>query len=553
MFLASIFFIHEVDRIPPDGYFLLNNLPLTYWIGIISLVALAYYTAITEGIMEGLVGNLITSTIITMLPSYIHTIPRFTYRNAIYTDTFSFVAQTLYVLRTGHNVIGNETPGLIGYFSGVLMTLTDFDLVVYAKYAPIFVSILLSLMVYLFARLFLKDKRYSLIAVLAFQALSWTGLVYNRQSFAFLLQFFAWLLIVKLSIQKYSRETVIHLILVILALTISHPASSLVISLTPFTILVIRKTFSVLEPERDYSSLRMTPALAVLGSVSWLLWQINFASSFTSLIRQFQTTVNTFLGEPGPISHIAVSGYTPSYHIIASLRQYSSYYVLFTGLLFIIYTIRKNTSMKLAISIFLLCVSPFPFVLYANRWRMVPFMYAILPWSILVAGTYKFLGDHHKRILTLFSKGIKILMVLSVILFLLFLPLTMYGPAAHMYPPSSELTMMEYLTSYGRGSVALIDPGTTIGSYYEASYPHNEVFYIPRFPFQHGAGLDLEGVRTFQVIATTFRAYSKTAYIQIHPPYDEATDDFVVSLSIEGTYGRVFDSDDWHTAYSRVR
>ncbi|MGD2201653.1 MAG: hypothetical protein PVJ38_08495, partial [Candidatus Bathyarchaeota archaeon] len=44
MFLASIFFIHEVDRIPPDGYFLLNNLPLTYWIGIISLVALAYYT-----------------------------------------------------------------------------------------------------------------------------------------------------------------------------------------------------------------------------------------------------------------------------------------------------------------------------------------------------------------------------------------------------------------------------------------------------------------------------------------------------------------------------
>ena len=552
-FIASIFSLRPVDQIPPDPYFLFNNLPFTYWIGIISLTVLVLFVIIREEVMMGTLGNLITATIVVLLPSNIFAIPRLIYMNVIYTDTFSFVAQTLYVQKTGHNVIGNETPGLIGFLSGILVDITGFDLFAYAKYSPIFISILLSLMIYVISRIILKDRRYPLVSVLAFHALSWTGLAYNRQSFAFIYQYLAWTLILKLSLQKYDRPTVIQYLIVLAALAISHPSSSLVISLTPFIIIIARKVLETLEPEKDWSALRMNPTLAILSSVSWLIWQINFAASFTALIEQFKITSTSFLGEPDPIAHAVVSGYTPSYLIIANLRQYSSYYILLTGLLFFLLIVRKDIHMKMAVSLFILCVSPFPFVLYANRWRMVPFMYAILPWAIMFAGALKYFKPPRGRLYEVVGDSGKALLLLSIVFFLLLIPLTMYGPAAHQYPPSTELTMMEYLTTYGKGTVAVLDPGTTITFYYEAARLDNEVVYIIRFPFIHETGLDLEKVRWFQIIIPTFRAYSKAAYIQTTPMYDEATDNFVDMLNDHTSYARVFDSDDWHVAFSRVK
>jgi len=112
---------------------------------------------------------------------------------------------------------------------------------------------------------------------------------------------------------------------------------------------------------------------------------------------------------------------------------------------------------------------------------------------------------------------------------------------------------MEYLTTYGKGSVAVIDPGTTITFYYEAARLDNEVSYIIRFPFIPGTGLDLENVHYFQIITSTFRAYSKAAYLQRYPQYDEATDNFFDMLNDHTSYARIFDSDDWHVAFRRVR
>jgi len=552
-FIASIFLLRPVDQVPPDSYFLFNNLPITYWIGIVCILALILLVVIREQVMDHTLGDLITATVVVMLPSNIFAIPRLIYKNVIYTDTFQFVAQTLYVQKTGHSVIGNETPGLISYMSGILVDITGFDLITYAKYSPIFISIFISLMIYALSRIILKDRRYPLVSVLAFHALSWTGLAYNRQSFAFIYQYLAWMLIVKLSLQKYDRPTVIQYLFVLSALTISHPASSLVISLTPFMVILAKKVLETLEPEKDWSALRMNPTLAILSSVSWLLWQINFAASFTALIEQFKITSTNFLGEPDPIAHAVVSGYTPSYLIIANLRQYSSYYILLTGLLFFLLTIRKDINMKMALSLFSLCVSPFPFVLYANRWRMIPFMYAILPWAIMFAGALKYLKPPEGRLYEVLAERGKTILLLSLVFFLLLVPLTMYGPTAHMYPPSTELSMMDYLTANGKGSIAVIDPGTTISTYYEADRIDNEVVYITRFPFLDETGLDLENVQWFQIIIPTFRAYSKAAYIQTRPMYDVATDNFVDMLNDHTSYARVFDSDDWHVAFSRVK
>jgi len=552
-FIASVFSLRPVDHLPPDPYFLFNNLPITYWVGIVCLIALVFLVVIREEVMVDALGNLITATVVVLLPSNVFAIPRLIFKNVIYTDTFGFVAQTLYVLKTGHNVLGHETPGMISFMSGILVALTGFDLFAYAKYSPIFVSIFLSLIIYTISRIILKDRRYPLVSVFAFYALFWTGLVYNRQSFAFIYQFLSWMLILKLSLQKYDRPTVIQYLVILAALTISHPASSLVVSLTPFFIIIAKKVLETLEPEKDWSPLRMNPTLAILSSVSWLLWQINFAGSFTALINQFKVTSINFLGEPDPLVHAVVSGYTPSYLIIANLRQYSSYYILFTGLLFFLLTVRKDINMKITISLFGLCVSPFPFVLYANRWRMVPFMYAILPWAIMFAGALKYLKPPRERLYEVIAESGKALLLISIVFFLFLMPLTMYGPAAHQYPPSTGLTLMEYLTTYGKGTVAVIDPSTTIPSYYEAYRPDNEVVYVVRFPFLHETGMDLENVYWAQIIIPTFRAYSKAAYLQTYPTYDVATNNFVEMLNAHTSYARVFDSDDEHMAFVRVK
>jgi len=489
-----------------------------------------------------------------LLPSNIYAIPRLIYSNVIYTDTFMFVAQTLYVLKTGHNVIVSETPGLIAFMSGIIVDITGFNLLTYAKYSPIFISIFISILIYLVSRIILKDKRYPLVSVLAFHALFWTGLAYNRQSFAFIYQYLAWTLIAKLSLQKYDRPTVILYLFVLTSLTISHPASSLVISLTPFTLILLRKGLETLEPEKDWSALRMSATLAILSSVSWLLWQINFASSLTSLINQFKVTSTYFLGSPDPLApSVMWGGYTPSYLKIANLRQYSSYYIILTGLLFFLIIARKNIRMKMAASLFVLSVAPFPFVLYANRWRTVPFMYAILPWAIILGGALKYLKPPKGRLYEVVVKMGKALLLFSLMFFVILLPLTMYGPAAHMYPPSTEFSMMGYMTTFGKGSVAVIDPGTNIQTYFEANRINNEVAYLPLFPFQPETGLDLDKVRRFNIIIPTFRAYSKAVYIQTNPMYDVATSDFVEKLNDHRAYARVYNSDTWHVAFSRIK
>jgi len=184
---------------------------------------------------------------------------------------------------------------------------------------------------------------------------------------------------------------------------------------------------------------------------------------------------------------------------------------------------------------------------------MVPFMYAILPWAIMFAGALKYFKPPRGRLYEVVAESGKALFMLSIVFFLLLIPLTMYGPAAHQYPPSTELTMMEYLTTYGKGTVAVLDPGTTITFYYEAARPDNEVVYIIRFPFIHETGLDLEKVYWTQIIIPTFRAYSKAAYLQTFPMYDVATENFIEMLNDHTSYARVFDSDDWHMAFSRVK
>jgi uncharacterized membrane protein (DUF485 family) len=154
----------------------------------------------------------------------------------------------------------------------------------------------------------------------------------------------------------------------------------------------------------------------------------------------------------------------------------------------------------------------------------------------------KFLKNHRQFLqivlLTMFS------------LFIPMIPLLMYSHMALFYPPHSDKAMHEFIVNHGVGYAAILG-GQTVTDYYVFKFNTN----LNPYPYREDVSQeDLLTIdkRSYDIIATTFRLYTKDAFVEYKPSLISLLENLSSRLLVSSSYYKVYQADNWHEAYFKV-
>ncbi len=555
LFVMTTFSMPFLGSAPPDPMYFLNVMPFEYWLGLTLTV-----TALLIGIILHERGSRTSLTIISLflLTGYVYLLPKLLFSNPIWTDTYIFVGETLHMLRYGYAGYGHalETPGL-SLFAAQLSLVLGIDHLIIAQVLALLFPFCTVAIIYLFARLF-RGGGTPYLAVMAYLGFMWVGFYFNRLSFALPLQFLAWYLVAKRFLVQGVKWSALAL-LTFFVVVFSHPASSFSVALSMVALVAFMFLRVGLSRTSNQSPLlkRSVISAVVITAVTlltvWLSWNIYHLGSFYSAIRQTFIALDELFSAPDPLMRVAAiygRGYADAYLPVVRLRLFIVVFNAVVGtVLSVLACIATKFSRRFTIlaAIFFTAAAFTAYTTYAYRWADKGFIYTVFPVAILVS--WFVLGFKAKRALTVKAvKAFKLVIATVVIFSIALVPLLMYSHMAFVYPPSMDLAMLEFLAGHGQGSTYVI------GGHAEVDYV---VFAEETFlNWEHKSVPELEMLQTdalvgYNLIATTFRAYTKDAFVIFDPPLRSAMADFTAGLIDEHRYSEIYQADEWHKIYSQ--
>jgi len=563
--VATLLTLPRIDKALPDPYFHVKITPITYWIGFCLAIFVTLGIVFSKREASGRYGLGLFSVM--LLSVYVYDIPRLFYVNSIYTDTYIFVGELLYTLRHGHVGWGHSyaTPGL-ALFSSQFSLITGIDYIIVAEVLPLIISLITVFLIYVIAQLFV-DKRAALLACLFYISINWMGFAFNRQSFAWILQIFVYYSVFRVfSRRVVSLSWYSVILLSYIALVISHPLSSLIMVITPLSLVALLCLLFLvgriwptrsLSLQGKYATTRhlVTRALllSAMFSVIWLSWNMYTETNLYYAIQTIDSFIQELFATPGPLEHAGsvVTGYTGEYLPIVNLRLFEAVFEAIVGTILAFFAlIKTKTSWKGLIlsSWFISCMSIFVFGLYSSTPTLLykTFLYASSAFSVLLAWfiTSKIRIHHGSKYNGKLSlKAIKGFILSAMIFFMLILPLAMYSHTPFMYPPTLYLREVDHMTKYGNGTIAIFEASSEIG-YYQLLNNASTTFTIKD---------NTANITDYMGIATGFRAYTKEAFIYYTPPLVQSIMDLEKKFlnNPSPAFAKVYDADSWHRVYAR--
>ena len=134
------------------------------------------------------------------------------------------------------------------------------------------------------------------------------------------------------------------------------------------------------------------------------------------------------------------------------------------------------------------------------------------------------------------------LLISTVIIFSLLLPITKYSNTPFMYSPSTYLHQNSFLAERGAGSVAVMGESSVTGYY---ALINNRTNLFTNIPYNSTSLVDMD------TIMTSFRVYTKSAFIPENPIYIDIRTGLEKGKFEESYYSRVYDVDEWHRIYRK--
>jgi len=538
-----------------DPYFQLKIMTPIYWIGLLTsvatlLISVFYWRRDTsQAISFGLLA-------LVALMIFTNSAPRLMYENPIWTDTFTFLGETFDIVTNGHIGWGEarDVPG-VSLLASQLSLITGLDYTIIAGFIPSLLSVIMVLMVYAVAQLFVS-KRGALLAGAIYTGLYYIGFYFNRRCFSLPLQMLVWYALARFILGKRESSWFVTMVVAFAALVIAHPATSFLVvvnTFAPFFVYLFAKLFMVLRVARKDGALTfralskvMSVPTSLLFLVMWFSWYVYHPGPkriLSAIIHQTMIALNSFSSAPSPTGGISsnISGYTQGYYPIVALRFFDILFVSFVGLvLALLYVFYKKFDLKgmLLASWFLSIISLSGYIIYANRlaWSDMPFRYSLPAFAILIA----WFVLHYRPSKPFMKKIVKTAKVASlgvVLFFLLALPLTMYSHASFVYPPTSNLSFNDHLTTYGQGLVGVL------GGHMELEYFRliNDQYDPPITLCIYGNGFDAATLASYDTVAWNFRLFVKDAFQE----YDPSLTQSLAALEKELTilhYAKVYDA-----------
>ena len=560
IFLATLLTLPRIDTPKPDPYFHVKITPVIYWIGFCLTIFVTLLIVFSKKAGHGRYGLGLFSVM--LLSVYVYDIPRLFYVNPIYTDTYLFVGELLYTLRSGHVGWGHSygTPGL-ALFSSQFSLITGIDHIIVAEILPLIMPLIIVFFIYVIAQLFV-DKRTALLACLVYISMNWMGFAFNRQSFALLLQMFVYYGIFRVfSRRVVSLSWYTAILLSYIALVVSHPLSSLIMVAAPVCLVALMGLTSLVGRilptalQGKYATTRQLVTRALLlstmFSVIWLLWNMYTETNIYYAIQTIDSTIRELLATPGPIEQASstFTGYTGEYLSIVNLRLFVVVFEAIVGTVLACFAlIKTKTSWNGIIlsSWFISCMFIFVFGLYSPTHTLLykTFLYASSAFSVLLAWsiTSKTRTHYQSKYNGKASlKTIKGFILSATIFFMLILPFLMYSNTPFMYPPTVYLKEADHITRYGNGSIAIFESSSEIG-YYQLLNNASATFTWTD---------NAANITDYSCIVTTFRAYTKGAFNVYDPPLPQRIMELEQEIlnNPNSAFAKVYDGDSWHRIY----
>jgi len=568
LLIVSAISMPRIGVAPPDPLFPFKIMPIEYWLGFSTAIAACIMNIVFY--KSGRTGSFAWLSLLS-LTTFIHVIPKLMFSNLVWTDTYTFVGEVLYALRYGRIGYGSavDTPAL-SLFTSQLSLVTGIDHVALAELIPFALPFFMVVFMYAFTRLFCGE-RASYFAVMVFLSLDYQGFYFNRQSFALVLHFLTLYLVVILFIHTKRTYAVLMLIL-FSTLVMSHPGSSAAVVLTVITLIIMLALLKALGlfkrggangVQNDVRRIFNRPILpsiltvASTSSVIWFAWYIYHFGSLSMVIKQTIISMNEFFSAPYPEEHITatVTLYTEAYMPIVLLRFYELVAALVIGTVLSILacaaTKLEGKYLMLA-SMFFSVASILVYVTYAHRWTGNPFPYSFPALTTLVSW---FIFDFKLRKGSLskyFTSLLKASLLMMIVAFTALMPLLMYSHMAFVYPPDSNLVMLNFLARNGHGS------SLVIGGHMDVDYVmfvHNANMLVSR-DYSVEVNITSGGWFSFSnseynIVATAYRVYVKDDFEKYDPPLTERLAVLENRLSDNPLYVKVYQADYMYKVYSK--
>jgi len=450
--LLSINYTPSIDKIlPPDPFFFAKNLSVFYWLSLAPLFTLLFLRLITSTYEK--VRRLLDVFLIGCLVLVIYATPCFTYSLPVYVDTYIHTSASLKILLRGHTppsesmMAASNEPGSYFFFS-VFMLLTGLDSLVFMRYYPILISSILLLVLYITSLKFASPD-FAIISPFVYTASAY-GRIFHVYPANLTYVFYALFLYFLAFPTGRKRESKSLMLLLTFSATIVYilvPPLLFLSSLMPF-IPLLWKT----ETKRNL----IAPTVILVIWASWLMYVAQ--GSFAYIVSWLKEALS------GPItSKLSASLFSPaSVRIIPLLlKQAITVFVISTGVIIAIFCFMNNKKPLKKILIIggnfiLCCLVIFAFFVFAPEASTRFYSFSLVPYSVLVS-LYISAGQ--------ITDGIKpeklrqvftYVLLVSMILFLLIVPIVRNDNDAGFYYPSSSLKGADFTVENLKGNVVWV-------------------------------------------------------------------------------------------------
>jgi hypothetical protein len=500
----------RISQVPPDAFYYLHQLPLSYWIGL--LTTLALFGA--RGLVSNRARMLLELSTLFLFSLYLFAIPSVSYQDPRILDSYQHEGNALAL--TGARGWFNgpiwyvfQFPGAYTFFAQ-LTAIPGIDSFQLMKLYPTGLALVLSLLVYALAKSF--SPNYAAVATAFIMSGLWFQLHLSPQSLELIMYVGVIFLLLKIVEDDPRRELWEMIALVATPiLVLSHPETPLVLLLGIAGFFVVKPLFTGPRMSSIKSTLSLAGPFFLMLAIVTLAWWSGIASQ---ALAEVQSIINGALtsGIPG-LSHGAPNippTPAPDYHLTTLLQEGISASVWLLGMAVLLFVRRFNLWEFLLSGLFLAAISTIPIALFANADVLQrSYLFALFPAGLLFASLLE-----RKNVLRIrrtdLVRPLSLIMLMMIVVFAFLMPMTRYAGDSFDSLPQSSLYTSNVTASLSSHSILFPHPGWYGWRYYSPSYGYDGGLLLEQSDISTRSGGFVK-VNTYTEFNLTFTTADGTA------------------------------------------
>src|SRR6266704_853742 len=513
----------RISAIPPDAFFLVNQLPGAYWLGLFSTIALLF----ARNLVVGRIRTGLEIASLFMLSLYLIGLPSFVYQNPRFLDTYQHEGNSLSLLFLGgwlNNPVWYvyQFPGAYTFFAE-LTAVAGIDPFQLMLYYPVVLSIIVAFFAYAIARMF--GNRYSPIVAAVVVSGFWFQLHLSPQS----LELIPYLGLIYLLLRMFEDRAHWRLLTAISIGSIpvfvfSHPETSLVTGLGTVGFVILKPIVSSERLQAIKSNLSIVgPFLVALLAVVVFWWFGLATAALKTLLGIADAAAAAGLGGLPYARPKAPPTPLPSYQDALLLEEGMAAAIWVAGLFLMFFVKRLRQREYFLAGLFLAAIATIPVALFGNPDVLQrSYLFALIPFAFLSASLLARRAELRISGWS-FLRPYAAVLMLIVISFSVVMPVARYAGDSFAYLPESDLLASNVAAMNNMHSLLVAHPGWYAEKYYAPFYGYEGAILLEQSNITGRSGAYIKATTygaNAQENLTFTPADGKADYLQVQDFFD---------------------------------